>query len=75
MSKRLPNLMLTPPQCAFCGATWQPAEGIDALTTYCASCADDRRALVQTHFQLKPLSAADFCGEYLLPRRLRSAAG
>lgn len=75
MSKRLPNLRLTSPRCTFCGATWQPAEGIDALTTYCPCCADERRALAQAHFQLKPLSAADFCGGYILPRRLRSAAG
>lgn len=75
MSKRHPNLRLTSPRCTFCGATWQPAEGVDALESYCPICADTRRAAAQAYFQLKPLSAADFAGGYLLPRRMRTAAG
>lgn len=75
MSKRHPNLRLTSPRCTFCGAVWHPAEGIDALVTYCPNCADQRRDAAQAHFQLKPLSAADFVDGYLLPRRMRSAAG
>lgn len=75
MSKRHHNLRLSPPRCTFCGATWQPAEGVDALANYCTSCSDTRRAAAQAHFQLKPLSAADFVDGYLLPRRMRTAAG
>ena len=72
MSKRKPNLRLTSPRCSFCGAVWHPAEGIDALATYCPNCVDQRRAAAQTHFQLKPLSATDFVDGYLLPRRMRA---
>ena len=75
MSKTHHNLRLTSPRCSFCGAIWQPAEGVDALATCCPSCATERRALVQVHFQLHPLRASDFIGGYLLPRRLRSVAG
>jgi|GEM_PF-2096797 len=75
MSKRDPNLRLTSPRCTFCGAIWHPAEGIDALATYCPNCAYERRAAAEDHFQLKPLKAADFVDGYLLPRRMRRAAG
>jgi len=71
MSQKSPNVTLTLPRCSHCGRFWRPTRGLVADAAYCKRCSKDRQAAAATHFGLRPLTAADFTGQYLLPRRLR----
>jgi len=63
--------MLMFPKCRHCGRKWHPQEGAVASRDYCQVCHKDRREVAKRKFSLRPLSAADFNGPYLLPKALR----
>lgn len=72
MSKRPERLAVLRPQCRFCGRYWMPADGVVANSSYCSACSDSRRALASEQLGLRPLTAADAVGPYLLPSALRT---
>lgn len=71
MSTRSRNLVVLRPKCRFCQRYWTPQDGVVASSTYCSACSGERRALAAEHLDLRPLTAADVVGPYLLPRFLR----
>lgn len=72
MSNRPKRLAVLRPRCRFCGRYWTPEDGIVADSSYCSACSESRRLLAAEHLGLRPLTAADAVGPYLLPRALRT---
>lgn len=68
MSKRSGRLAVLRPQCRFCERYWTPEDGVVASSSYCSACVDDRRAIAAELLGLRPLTAAEKAGRYLLPR-------
>jgi predicted Zn-ribbon and HTH transcriptional regulator len=62
------------PKCRFCGRVWHPQEGVVAAASYCAACAEERRSIVESKFDLRKLKPADAENGYLLPKSLRKSA-
>lgn len=71
MKRKAPNLGVSLPTCRCCGNYWRPAPGLVADAGYCKKCAKERRAVAASRLGLKPITAADLTGRYLLPRRFR----
>lgn len=71
MSRKSFNLTLSLPKCQHCGRYWRPAQGVVADRANCGRCASERRAIASSALSLKPLTAADVIGSFVLPRRLR----
>lgn len=72
MSKRSVNLAIAQPRCRFCSRPWTPTEGVSAEQVYCLLCSESRHAAAAKAFDLRPLTPADFDGQYLLPRSRRA---
>lgn len=73
MKRKAPNLGVSLPKCRCCGSFWRPAPGVNATAAYCKRCARLRRAEATVTMGLKPITASDLSGKFLLPRRLRSS--
>jgi len=67
--------MITRPRCRYCNREWVPAIGVAATQDYCRRCRKARREKAKRAFGLRPLTAADFDGPYLLPRARRGTGG
>lgn len=72
MVQKSPNLTLSLPKCGFCGRYWRPPQGMVADSGNCQKCSLERRKIASSSLGLKPITAADVTGNFLLPRRLRS---
>lgn len=72
MSKRSVNLAIVRPRCRFCSRPWTPAEGVSAEQAHCPLCSESRHTVAAKAFGLRPLTPADFDGQYLLPRSRRA---
>lgn len=71
MKRKASNLHLSLPKCRCCGRYWHPPEGVVADAAYCKKCAKERRAAAAASLGLRPLTAVEGVGPYLLPRHLR----
>ena len=55
--------------CAYCGRAHQrSADGDFDPPKYCAQCSGSRRTIAAAVLGSKPVTIADFDGDYLLPR-------
>jgi hypothetical protein len=70
---RKTDLLVIAPRCRSCGRALKLEEGAVAASSYGQCCSSARRDAAQRAFGLRPISAADFDGPYLLPRDRRLA--
>lgn len=63
--------MLKLPRCGYCRRRWMPESGAVASRDFCGHCRQERRRLAIAAFSLRPVTPADFDGDYLLPRAMR----
>lgn len=72
MKRKASNLRLSVPKCRHCGRYWQPPEGVVADAAFCEKCAAERRSAAARALGLRPITATEGVGPYIVPRQLRT---